>query len=98
MASAIGGVPASNRAGGAAYVVFSIVTVSIIEPPPRNGGIAASSSARPQSTPMPVGAEHLVPGERDEVDVVVDDVHRHMRYGLGRVQHQQRADLAYAAW
>ena len=39
----------------------SIVTVSIIEPPVRNTGIASSSSARPQSTPMPSGPNILCP-------------------------------------
>ena len=43
-ASAIIGVPASNRCGGAAKVVPVMSTVSIISPPPRNGGSAASSS------------------------------------------------------
>ena len=38
-----------------------MVTVSIIEPPVRNGGSAASSSARPHSTPMPVGPSILWP-------------------------------------
>ena len=39
--------PASKRCGGAEYVVAAMVTVSIIDPPVRNGGIAASSSLRP---------------------------------------------------
>ena len=47
---------ASKRAGGSAQVVLSFVTLRIIEPPPRNGGISRSRSSRPQSTPMPVGA------------------------------------------
>ncbi len=61
MASTIGGVPASKRCGAAAYVERAIVTVSIISPPPWNGGSALSSSSRPQSTPMPVGPTVLWP-------------------------------------
>ncbi len=38
-----------------------MVTVSIIDPPVRNGGIAASRSRRPYSTPIPVGPSILWP-------------------------------------
>ena len=38
-----------------------MVTVSIIEPPVMNGGIAFSSSRRPYSTPMPLGPSILWP-------------------------------------
>ncbi|CFE39095.1 Uncharacterised protein [Mycobacterium tuberculosis] len=38
-----------------------MVTVSIIEPPVRNGGICASSSRRPYSTPIPLGPSILCP-------------------------------------
>jgi hypothetical protein len=55
IASAIGIVPASKRAGGSAHVEPSSVTRAIMCPPPRNGGIVSSSSRRPWSTPMPVG-------------------------------------------
>ena len=61
MTSAIGGVPASNFAGGGAKVVRSSVTVSIMSPPPCQGGIASSRAARPYSTPMPVGPKSLWP-------------------------------------
>ncbi len=60
-ASAIGGVPASNFAGTGAVVKPSRVTLSIMLPPPRNGGIASSSSMRPHSTPMPDGPHILWP-------------------------------------
>ena len=56
IAWAIAGVPASKRAGGSAQVVPSLVTLRIIEPPPRNGGISRSRSSRAQSAPIPVGA------------------------------------------
>ena len=56
IACAIAGVPASNRAGGSAQVVPCLVTLRIIEPPPRKGGIARSRSSRAQSAPIPVGA------------------------------------------
>ena len=39
----------------------SIRTISIIEPPVRNGGIASSSSRRPYSTPTPDGPSILCP-------------------------------------
>ena len=47
MAGAIGGVPASNLAGSSAGVKRSGQTRLIMLPPPRNGGIASSSSSRP---------------------------------------------------
>ena len=47
MACDVIGTPASNRAGGGAYVEPSMRTISIIEPPVRNGGSASSSSRRP---------------------------------------------------
>ncbi len=37
------------------------MTVSIIEPPVMNGGIALSSSLRPYSTPIPLGPSILWP-------------------------------------
>ena len=55
IAWAIAGVPASNCAGGSAFVKPSFVTLRIIEPPPRKGGISRSSSSRAQSAPIPVG-------------------------------------------
>ena len=47
VAGPIGCVPASNRCGGGRYSARSSVTVVIIEPPVRNGGIASSTSLRP---------------------------------------------------
>ena len=67
-----------------------MATVSIIEPPVRNGGIASSSSRRPYSTPIPLGPEHLVPGERREVDVQRVEVDRLVRHRLAGVQHGER--------
>ena len=55
------GVPASKRSGAGAYVEPAIRTTSIIDPPPRNGGIASSSSLRPHSTPTPDGPSSLWP-------------------------------------
>mmetsp|Transcript_22187 Transcript_22187/g.88032 ORF Transcript_22187/g.88032 Transcript_22187/m.88032 type:complete len:238 (+) Transcript_22187:531-1244(+) len=57
----MGGVPASKRAGGAAKVVPSRVTVSIISPPPCQGAIASSLSPLPQRNPIPVGPHILWP-------------------------------------
>ncbi len=37
-------------------------------------------------------AEHLVPGERREVDVEFAEVDRHVRHRLARVEHDERAD------
>ena len=67
MASAIGGVPASNFDGSSAGVKPSRRTSAIMSPPPRNGGMASSSSSRPHSTPMPVGPHILWPVKADEV-------------------------------
>ena len=61
MASAIGGVPASNFHGMSLGVHPSRRTSRIISPPPRNAGMASSSSARAHSTPMPVGPSILWP-------------------------------------
>ena len=59
MASVIGGVPASNLAGTGAGVNPSRRTSAIMLPPPRNGGVASSSSARPHRAPMPDGPHIL---------------------------------------
>ena len=55
IASPIGGVPPSNFAGRSAQVIRSLETLRIIDPPPMKGGIASSSSRRPNSAPIPVG-------------------------------------------
>ena len=57
----------------------------IISPPPMNGGMASSSSARAQSAPMPVGPQHLVGGEGDEVGVPGLHVDREVRHRLAGV-------------
>ena len=67
MASAIGGVPASNFDGSSAGVKPSRRTSAIMSPPPRKGGMASSSSSRPHRTPMPDGPAHLVGREGEEV-------------------------------
>ena len=90
-ASAIGIVPASNLCGGGANVEWSIQTLSIISPPPRNGGISSSSSRRPQSTPMPVGPHILWPVKPRKSAPSVVHVHRHVRHRLGGVHQHQRA-------
>ena len=61
IASAIGGVPASKRAGGGAGRNESSFTSKIMPPPPRNGAISSNSEARPHRTPMPVGPIILWP-------------------------------------
>jgi hypothetical protein len=61
MAPAMSGVPASNLYGSSFHVDFSNVTDRIMSPPPRNGGISASSDSRPYSTPIPVGPYNLCP-------------------------------------
>ena len=71
----------------------SIRTTSIIEPPVRNGGIASSGSRRPNSTPMPVRAEHLMAGEGQEVHAERGHVDRLVRHRLGAVGEHQRALL-----
>ena len=65
-------------------------TSRIISPPPRNGGIASSSSARAQSAPMPLGPQHLVGGERDEVGVPRLHVGGDVRHVLARVDEHER--------
>mmetsp|Transcript_64652 Transcript_64652/g.192632 ORF Transcript_64652/g.192632 Transcript_64652/m.192632 type:complete len:251 (-) Transcript_64652:621-1373(-) len=60
-ACAIGGVPASKRAGTSAKVEPSRVTSLIISPPPFQGGICRRSSSRPQRKPTPVGPHILCP-------------------------------------
>ena len=41
---------------------------------------------------MPSGAEHLVPGERQEVDPEVVDVDRQVRHRLAGVEHDEGTD------
>ena len=55
------GVPASNRSGASSHTTSSNPTSRATSPPVRNGGIAASNSARPYTTPMPVGPNTLWP-------------------------------------
>ena len=62
-----------------------------MSPPPRNGGIASSSSRRPQSDADPGRAQHLVAAEGQEVAVQRAHVHRQMRHALRAVQQHQRA-------
>ncbi len=54
-ASAIGDVPASNFHGSSLKRDSWKSTELIMSPPPRNGGIASSTSRRPCRMPMPVG-------------------------------------------
>mmetsp|Transcript_13962 Transcript_13962/g.52364 ORF Transcript_13962/g.52364 Transcript_13962/m.52364 type:complete len:227 (-) Transcript_13962:686-1366(-) len=61
MASPIAGVPASNRAGGGAYVERSMNTSCIISPPPIHGGMVSSTSEVPHKKPIPVGPHILCP-------------------------------------
>ena len=58
------------------------MTVSIIEPPPRNGGIAAEQLAPAPQHADAGRAAHLVAGEGDEVHVEVDHVDRQVRHRL----------------
>ena len=51
--SAMGGVPASNLYGSSFHKERPFSTRRIISPPYRKGGIASSTSRRPQSTPTP---------------------------------------------
>ena len=67
-------------------------TCSIIDPPVRNGGMAASSSRSAVEHADAGGSEHLVPGERQEVDVQRGHVDGLVRYRLAGVEHGQRAD------
>mmetsp|Transcript_18153 Transcript_18153/g.51202 ORF Transcript_18153/g.51202 Transcript_18153/m.51202 type:complete len:238 (+) Transcript_18153:542-1255(+) len=59
MASAMAGVPASNRMGGWLKVLWSRKTSWIISPPPIHGGMLSSTSMSPQRNPMPVGPHIL---------------------------------------
>jgi hypothetical protein len=61
IASAMFGVPASNLYGNAFHSLFSNVTLLIMSPPPRKGGIASRIDSRPYNTPMPVGPYTLWP-------------------------------------
>ena len=72
-------------------------TSSIIEPPVRNGGIAAEQLGAPVEHADAGRPEHLVPGERGEVDAERGEVDRHVRHRLAGVEHGQRADRAGAA-
>ena len=94
---AIIGVPASKRCGGAAKVEPSIDTVSIISPPPRNGGICASRSYLPQSTADAGRSVDLVTGEGQEVGAEVLHVDAQVRGRLRGVDDGQRADLVRPA-
>ena len=57
----MGGVPASNFQGSSLGVNPSLVTLRIISPPVRKGGVASRICSVPHSTPMPVGPHILWP-------------------------------------
>ena len=60
----------------------SSFTSSIISPPPRKGGEARKSSARPQRNPMPVGPHILWPQRREVVcPPIIIIIHRKI-YGF----------------
>ena len=91
MASAIGGVPASNFHGMSLGVHPSRRTSRIISPPPRNGGHGVEQlGSRPQHADAG-GAEHLVAGEAVEVGAHGGDVGGQVRGELRAVDQQQRA-------
>ncbi len=90
-APAMSGVPASNLYGRRLYVVRSIVTVSIISPPPCHGGIASRRRSLPYSTPMPGRPEHLVARQRVKVAIEIDDVDRQVRRCLRAVDQDDRS-------
>ena len=81
-----------SAAGGSAKVDRSIVTVSIIDPPVMNGGIAAQDLGPAPEAADPGRPEHLVAGEGHEVHIELADVDRHVRHRLAGVEHDQRAD------
>ena len=87
-ASAMGGVPASKRAGGAAYVVTpsSRNTSPIISPPPCHGRISSNRFERPHKTPMPVGPHILWPLNATKSTPKFLDVQRLVRRALARVE------------
>ena len=67
MASAIGGVPASNFQGTSFHSAASRSTRTTMLPPPMTGGIASSSSRLRVEDADTRRAEQLVPGEGDEI-------------------------------
>ena len=69
-------------------------TISIMEPPVRNGGMADEQLAAAVQHADAGRAEHLVAGEHREVDAQRAEVDRRVRHRLAGVQHGQRADLA----
>ena len=64
-----------------------------MSPPPRNGGSAVEPGRLAVQHAEPERAEHLVPGEREEVHVQGGHVHRMMRHELRAVREHRRADL-----
>ena len=91
------GVPASNFQGTSFQVVPVSVTLMIMLPPVMKGGIASSSSAAPPQRADSRRAQHLVPGEGQEVGAQLDDVDRHVRHALRRVDQDQRAGVVRQA-
>ena len=73
-----------------------MVTLRIIEPPPRKGGISRSSSSRAPERADPGRAVELVAGEGVEVDAELGDVERQLRRRLGAVDEHQRAGVVGA--
>ena len=68
-----------------------MVTVVIIDPPVKKGGIAFSSSRTAVEGADAGGTQHLVAGKDGKVHVQGLQVKRQMGRGLAGVQHHQRA-------
>ena len=85
------GVPASNLYGSAFQVLPSNVTLLIMSPPPRNGGMASSTrfaGVQDADAGRPV---ELVAREHVEVRAERLDVGRHVVRRLRSVDEDQRA-------
>ncbi len=90
------GVPASNRCGGFLNELFSSVTLTIISPPPCQGGIASRISKRAVEHANSGRRAHFVTGERQKIATDLLHVQRHVPDALRRIDQGDRADTPRA--
>ena len=77
--------PGLELGGRSAHVVFSAVTLRIIDPPSSNGDIRSEEILAAPEDADPGRREHLVAGEGEDVAAELLDVDRAIRNGLTRI-------------
>ena len=88
------GVPASNRCGAFLKVLFSRATLTIISPPPCQGGIDVENFRATVERADPGRPTHFVSGEGEEIATDFLHIDRQMTGALRGIDQRERADRA----